>query len=385
MNAQDIMLALIRYEICGIAVDSKVLDSLNSDMLSRLYSISKAHDMVHIVGKALNGLEILGDSEISSKFQKAILTAVYRYEGLAYELNQITAVLEEAQIPFIALKGSVIRNLYPESWMRTSCDIDILVHEEDLDKALSTLKDKLSYTSDGKRDYHDISLYSQSRVHLELHFNIFEAIDALDAVLKDVWKNSVLTEGKSYNYRLTDEFLIFHIVAHMAYHFLFGGCGVRPFIDLYLLRQNLQIDERKLNALLDKAGLCKFYECLICLCDVWLNGYEHTNITQKMQDYILLGGVYGSLENRVALQQQKKSGRISYLFSRVFLPYNKLKDYYPILKKYPVLTPVMEIRRWGRIIFCGRLKMSARELELNSSMSQDKQQLAKELLSELGL
>ena len=35
---------------------------------------------------------------------------------------------------------------------------------------------------------------------------------------------------------MTPEYLIFHNVAHMSYHFSHGGLGVRPYIDLYLLR-----------------------------------------------------------------------------------------------------------------------------------------------------
>ena len=42
--------------------------------------------------------------------------------------------LEKAQIPFVPLKGSVIRKYYPEAWMRTSSDIDVLVHKEDVEK-----------------------------------------------------------------------------------------------------------------------------------------------------------------------------------------------------------------------------------------------------------
>ena len=38
--------------------------------------------------------------------------------------------IKKVQIPFLPLKGSVIRQYYPEPWMRTSCDIDILVDFE---------------------------------------------------------------------------------------------------------------------------------------------------------------------------------------------------------------------------------------------------------------
>ena len=48
------------------------------------------------------------------------MIAIYRYEKINYELNRLRSALNEAQIPFIPLKGSVLRQYYPEPWMRTS-------------------------------------------------------------------------------------------------------------------------------------------------------------------------------------------------------------------------------------------------------------------------
>lgn len=70
---------------------------------------------------------------------------MYRYKTINCELEQIGKTLEKANIPFILLKGSVIRKYYPESWMRTSCDIDILVNELDLNSAIRLLCDSLRY------------------------------------------------------------------------------------------------------------------------------------------------------------------------------------------------------------------------------------------------
>lgn len=48
------------------------------------------------------------------------MIAIYRYEKINYELNRLRSALNEAQIPFIPLEGSVLRQYYPEPWMRTS-------------------------------------------------------------------------------------------------------------------------------------------------------------------------------------------------------------------------------------------------------------------------
>ena len=53
--------------------------------------------------------------------------------------------------------------------MRISCDIDILVHENDLERATNHLINNLGYSYDGK-GAHDVSLFLDKRVHLELHY-----------------------------------------------------------------------------------------------------------------------------------------------------------------------------------------------------------------------
>ena len=69
-----------------------------------------------------NGLLAKENQEVGNE----IIKAIYRHAQLSYEYVAVCDALETAQIPFIPLKGSVLRKWYPEPWMRTSCDIDIL-------------------------------------------------------------------------------------------------------------------------------------------------------------------------------------------------------------------------------------------------------------------
>jgi hypothetical protein len=99
------------------------------------------------------------------------MVAVYKYENLNYEYGRLCKTLDEAKIPFIVLKGAVIRKYYPEPWMRSSCDIDILVKESDLERATEVVKTELGFTVTDKT-HHDIQMYSPSGVMFELHFYI---------------------------------------------------------------------------------------------------------------------------------------------------------------------------------------------------------------------
>lgn len=382
-NLSGAMMKLIANEVCEKEIDKTQFD-FSDDDLKRLYCLSKSHDLAHLVGDALIKNSLISNGEIKSKFEKQIMTAVYRYENINYELNRLKQVINEAEIPFISLKGSVIRQYYPEPWMRTSCDIDILIHEQDLERTVSLLNEKLSYKTEGKGS-HNISLFSEGGVHLELHYTLIESdiLDKADLVLENVWEYAFPTE--EYEYSLTDETFYYYHIAHMAKHFQTGGCGVRPFIDIWALNHRLTFDKEKRDSLLENGGLAVFAKQCEKLAEVWFDGGEHTEVTRKLENYILGGGVYGNVNNRVAVQQVKKGGKFKYAISRIWLPYDVLKFHYPSLEGKKILLPFYEIRRWGKLLFKGGAKRSINELSINSSTTPHKQAQISALLADLGL
>ena len=131
---------------------------------------------------------------------------------------------------------------------------------------------------------------------------------------------------------MTDEMFYFYHIAHMAKHFEEGGCGIRPFIDLWTLDNIKDVDHDKRDELLSQGNLLKFAEVARMLSRVWFENNEHTEITKKMERYILRGGIYGTNENRIAVQQQKRGGRLKYALSKIFIPYDNIKFHYPIYK-----------------------------------------------------
>jgi len=382
----DVMFSLLRYEICSGEPLSDGERELACANIDALYRLSKSHDTEHLVADALSRQGLLsGDGEAVKRFQKAQMLALLRYERINYDYREICRTLEDAGIEFLPLKGAIIRELYPQPWMRTSCDIDILVREESLDAAIAVLCEKLSFKSDGKKKIHDVSLFSPGGVHLELHFSILEHSEQLDGVLSRVWDHTVAIDGHACERRMTNEFFMFHHLAHMAYHFTAGGCGVKPFVDLAVMKDRFVFDAQKLKALLEECGLVSFYESVLALTDVWFFGADSTELTERMQEYILQGGVYGTMENRVAVNQSKKGGKLRYMLGRIFVSTDHLTYSYPSLRGRKWLSPIYQVRRWFEIIFCGRLKSSVHELRTSGGISKDRETATKALLDDMGL
>lgn len=380
------MMDLIASEVFGKTID-KTQYAFTDDALLQMYKLAKSHDLAHLVGDALIKNGLIANEEIKAKFQQQILLAVCRYEQLQYELIRLEATLNEAEIPFIPLKGPVIRRYYPEPWMRTSCDIDVLVKEADLKRAIACLTDGLQYRYEAQ-NRHDVSLFTQQGQHIELHYTLLEdgLVNSALVVLDTVWDTAIRRDGYTYWCEMPDEMFYFYHIAHMAKHFVAtGGCGIRPFLDMWVLNHCVCFDREKREQLLSAGGLAVFAGQAERLSEVWFGHEQPTEVIRQMEEFVLRGGVYGTNQNRIAVQQQKQGGRFRYALSKIFIPYNVIKFHYPILQKHRFLTPVMEVRRWGKLIFCGHLKRTAKELQYNNHLPDTEVEKAQTLLKNVGL
>ena len=381
-----LLFALINDELFSHPLPEAYKQPLTEEVLASLYTLADKHDLAHVVAGALYRNRLLPKgSDTAGKFQRAQVMALYRYTKLEHEYKQITQVLRDAEIPYIPLKGVIIRPFYPQPHLRTSCDIDILVHREDLEKAAERLTTVLNYTWDKEIHYHDISLFSPSGFHLELHFSINENRESMDQLLAQVWKYSKPISEGSFEYRQTPEFFMFHQIAHMAYHFLSGGCGIRPLVDLYLLRQKMPYDEALVQALCDQCDIGIFYERVKELSEIWFGDLSHNALTLQMEAYVIHGGVYGNLDNSVAVKRTRSSSGFSYVMSRIFMPYELLKTKYAVLNKHKWLYPFMTVRRWFELLSPTKRRRAATELKKNHDITDDDQRRMHDFLQALGL
>lgn len=389
MNAEQILLAVLREEVCQTDTESSLSQPLCAEAIRDVYILAKKQDLAHLAGHVLSKRGVIGQDGFSDKLKKQAMQAVYRYVQMNHECERICKTLEEAKIAYMPLKGAVLRAYYPEPWMRTSCDIDILVKEENLDKAIAALQEQLQYTGSGKKGDHDVTLFSPSGVHLELHYDTIQeryAVNGCRDVLSLIWEDAAPSESGMYHHCMSDAMFYFYHIAHMAKHFEVGGCGIRPFLDLWILNHRLEHDKTKRDLLLRDGGLFKFAQTAEQVSEVWFSNVQPDALSQQVIDYILRAGLYGNNENRAALGQAKMGGRLRYVvLRRVFLPYDFLKADYPILKKHKWLTPLYQVIRWGRMLCSGRLKQTAKELKANMNTAVDTTASTGKMLKQLGL
>jgi len=386
MNINEIMFSLIRKEICQKEIEADVKKHLSSSEFSKLYTLSTEHDIFNIVASALSDIDVFTDNGIKNRIKKQLMMSVYHYERMNYDILLISQIFEKAEIKFILLKGAVIRDYYPEPWMRSSCDIDILIHQADTEKAIKVLCDS-GFSREIDSSTYDYSLMSPNKVHLELHFTLTTdgVFPTTDSILESVWHYAMIDKENSYKYNLTNEMLIFYHIVHMAKHFVKGGCGIRPFIDLWLLENSLSLDTVKLNGMLEEANLLVFYESVLSLVEVWFESASHNEVTEQMEKFILNGGVYGTADNLAMVKAAKGEGKLRSFLKLMFLSRNNLEVIYPNLRRYPRLFYLYQVKRWFRIFRSDKRNKVQYITKVRNSILDDDVNSTNNLLNQLKL
>ena len=138
-------------------------------------------------------------------------------------------------------------------------------------------------------------------------------------------------------------------------------------------------------SLIRKCDLAPFYLYVNHLTDVWLEGKAHTELTRRMECYILSGGVYGISENSNAVGAVRRKGKFRYLWSVAFPPLEMMRFLYPRLRKYPVLLPFYYVHRFFSKLFGKNRKRVRTRWKNAMDQNPDQIQSAEALLQAVGL
>lgn len=384
MDTKALFFGILRGAVTGEELSREIRTALPASAVA-LFKLAVPQGLAAMVGQKLADEGLLEDDNVGRHFRESSMRAFARHGKQQYEFARICSCLDQLQIAYIPLKGAVTREYYPQGWLRTSTDIDILVRERDLEAAVRGIINQLGYTQPGDREYHDVALYSPNGVLLELHFSLRENQPRWDALLDKVWEHAAPRGDGTCRWDMDREFFVYHNVAHCAYHLTASGCGARSILDLWLLKNKMGYREQEVKALCRDCGLERFYEQIMALAQAWFADGPETPFLEALGDYVLGAGFGGSKENMVAAGILKKRGKLRYFWSRVFLPGETLRASYPILEKHRVLTPVFQVRRWVDKLANRRLGPAVRELNACTTVDGQSVGNTADILRELDL
>lgn len=360
--------------------DSAEPVALVEDEVKELMRIASRQSIQYIV---ITGIKKLGyENLLAEDTENLVAKASFDYIQRREALKEISQALESDSIDYIPLKGAVLRDLYPNPCMRSSSDIDVLVRQGDLVPAIDALEERTSFVY-YKNGHHDVHLKNQ-RLHLELHFSLMTNIEKLDGVLQKAWQYAHKT-GEGSCLAFSPEYQLFYITAHAAKHFIKeGGVGIRPLLDIWMLRAKTRYNADEVRALCEEAGILGFYDMCCNLLDAWFNDGAYSEATKDFEDIVFSGGVFGSDHIMVVAQGRKYSGA-KYVVKRVFRSSKDIKELYPVCERHPSLVPFYQAVRWTRL-FKGSKRAAVRK-ELLEARALDPAEVEKydRLMKTMGL
>lgn len=343
------------------AVHNKKADNIPDNIsLAGLFAYAKEEQVENLAYTALPHTE--REPETMHKFRQCYEKAIVRESKQELELSMISEALTAAGIKHVPLKGSVVKYMYPSPDLRQSGDIDILT---DTDKDIDNIMESLGFTADsigvGKHDS-----YLRGKLHIEIH----SALTNQSSVFGDkIWDNVRQVSGKRYE--MTYEFLYVYLLVHLQTHLLCGGAGIKLILDLYVFKLRTKADREKINKFAQEAGVVNLMRYAEALAASWFDGipYDDENI-YILEKLILYSPVYGSFDNYIKMHYTSTS-KADNIIKMIFLPYSRMIGKYPILKKVPVLLPVMWVHRIIRRLFARDKHIQIIVNTLSSASSED--------------
>lgn len=347
---------------------------------NKIIEEAKAHDIQGLIYSAIdkNDAEFIGQ-DIYEKLKKdTLFSAMYQKKHIG-RISEIFKKFEIENIDIIALKGLVVRELYPRPDLRTMGDADILVKEKDLNKVKSILEE-MGYRANGTIKNHTEfihDLYSSVEVHWTLGKDKY--IDIVKDEEQDMWNRAREIDfygSKAFSLDIED--LCLYLFIHMKSH-VKKGFGIRQLCDISLLIEKYRnnIDWTRFKNRVSDIDSSKFIGSVLSICNRLLDleipkeldsiVVKDKKIIDNLINHIFSGGVHGkrnisekisNISTDIGYEGKNKSDSlIKKIFLGIFPPVESIKKTYVYLEKSLILLPIAYIQRIFEITFYDKYKI----------------------------
>lgn len=360
-NIVDMLSAAVRKKNVVFNNDEKI-------NWNDLIEEAEAHKVTPLIYSSISkddAIKVMDKETLNSIKKKVFYSSV----GQSSHIKRVAEVLEKfnnAGIPLIVLKGLVVRDYYPIPDLRTMCDADVLVHEEDLEK-VSALMVSLGFTKSKEKDDHGAHLvFYKGTLIFEVHWTLindrfFKGDKSFEDKLWDDVMEVNVGGVKALSLGLED--LAVHLCTHMAVHLAYSGFGVRQLTDLVVLVEK-KGSEINWTSFIEKTKECGVYRFAMAIFEI-CNRLFDMEITEaikkekKLKDKyiemliedIFASGVHGKKDKErvfaaeFAFDQGEgatdgTSSIVKKFFKLLFPPISSMSDKYSYAKKYKIFAPI---------------------------------------------
>lgn len=256
------------------------------------------------------------------------------------------------------LKGIILKDYYPKIGMRQMADNDIFVTTEKR-KQVHEIMRKLGYTSfQYNVTNHDVYI-KEPVSNFEIHTQLFKKSEV--PIIYSYYKRiheKLIKNNNTYEMKLSWENLYIYIISHEYKHFILYGTGLRSLIDTYVMINNMPsgVDLKYVHEELKKLKISKFEKKNKELAMKVLGSEKLTKENQRLLDYYIFSGTYGSFSNGIKRKLLLSKHcpfvfKILYILRRVFPSINYIKTSYPFVYEHWFMIPPFVIYRFINCIF----------------------------------
>ena len=324
-------------------------DKFKNIDFDKIYKISKNHCIETLIFEAIEKLKLELEPNLYQEWKETsdevIINDIKQYE----ESKLIKRILTDNKIEYLFMKGQVLKELYPKTYMRSMGDIDILIKEKNR-KNMKNILINLGYDVEKyNKDNEDIYVKDPIYV-IEVHTELFEKYTIYHHYFKNLFENRLLKNNYENNFNIEDMYI--YIIIHLAKHYHEAGAGIRNIIDIYIYRKKYlnQMDKDYIDKLLKKFEVDEFEQRITKLIDVYFYNKKEDKESTEMINYIFEAGIYGNEDIVIENGLKQYNSKLNLYIHKFFPSINYMKKIYPIINNTILLLPVMYIYRWIEII-----------------------------------
>lgn len=238
--------------------------------------------------------------EVKTRWRLGYLYNSFLYANRLALLRKIDKEFGKENIAYIVFKGTEAAAFYPLPGQRTMGDLDLLVHQEDKQKAFDALlrlgfRTKIQTSGEWICDKNEMVIELHHRLVYD-HSVEFESMQAWGDM---VWDYAAVQKDKMQR-RLDLTYHLIYILLHLRKHLLENGVAFRQFMDVAVFASQPDIDWQQAELWLKELGLNKFSQTCFAFCERWfsikipgcqlkLKDDFYKDFTEK----IIIGGLFG--------------------------------------------------------------------------------------------
>ena len=338
LKDQEEKLQAGRYivELVSAVLAGREPDAKPEDLpVKAIYRMARLHNLDCIVYDGMK--RIAGEADADLMEEWANRNTICAAQGIMQqrEAKKLVKELPARGIRVLPLKGSILKEFYPQARYRQMADVDILIDRKNMEKAHTVMKE-LGYQYKGGDSEDTVDKYYKPPcVSIEIHSHLMHYHAENHKKYLDIWERCKEENGV-YHMNWDDYYLF--LMEHFAKHFNESGSGIRFVLDIYIFLEakKKELHPEYLKKKQKELGLEEFCREMEEIAYRWFDGRPEIR-DSKYETVILLAGIFGIRQWAYAGQQKKylekyKNPGIAkgmYLLCRLFPDYHAMAAQYP--------------------------------------------------------